>query len=77
MSLSDVVLGFKLLNSAGLSETDRQLVLTAAKQETVYYTKSGSQHHSSNRRSGFNRSSSGEKGQKMKNTQKGTTPLDR
>ena len=41
------------------------------------YTKSGSPHHSSTRRSGFSRGSSGEKGQKMKNTQKGTNPFDR
>ena len=31
MSLPDAVLSFKLLDSAGLSETDRQLALTAAK----------------------------------------------
>ena len=47
------------------------------KQETVCYTMYASPHHSSTRRSGFNHASSGEKGQKMKNTQKGTNPLDR
>ena len=113
MSLPDAFLSFKLLNSAGLSETDRQLALTAAKdlkflsmksalnsseslevyhiqtvlwvavvsqclkQESVCHTKSGSPHHRSTGRSGFNRGSSGEKGQKVKNTQKGTNPLDR
>lgn len=41
------------------------------KQEAVCYTMYASPHHSSTRRSGFNHASSGEKGQKMKNTKKG------